>query len=67
MDKEISLALACFRLGVSYDKGRRMLFTGALVGRQHNGKWLVNEASVARTLAERKNESRTSEPQFASA
>ena len=48
MEKEMRLALACFRLGVSYDKGRRMLFTGELTGRQENGKWLVDTESVER-------------------
>lgn len=46
MDKETSLALACFRLGVSYDKGRRMLLTGVLRGRQHKGRWMVSEESI---------------------
>lgn len=67
MEKEISLALACFRLGVSYDKGRRMLFTGALVGRQHDGKWLVNEASLARVVRKDAGERQTIEPRLASA
>ena len=60
MEKEITLALACFQLGVSYDKGRRMLFTGALVGRQHKGRWLVSVESVERAQ-------RDQEPQLASA
>jgi hypothetical protein len=60
MEKEISLALACFQLQVSYDRGRRMLFTGALVGRQHKGRWLVNAESVERAQREQ-------EPQMASA
>jgi hypothetical protein len=61
MEKETSLALACFRLGVSYDKGRRMLLTGVLNGRQHNGRWMVTEESIERALEQ------SARPQFATA
>ena len=52
--KEVSLPVAAFKLGVSYEVAKRRLFTGELEGRQdHNGKWLVDVASVEKVLDQR--------------
>lgn len=52
--KEVSLPVAAFKLGVSYERAKRRLFTGELEGRQdHNGKWLVDLSSVERLLEQR--------------
>lgn len=50
MGKEITLAAAAFHGKWTYEKARRLLFTGVLEGRQENGKWLVSMESVERAL-----------------
>lgn len=48
MREEITLTIAAFRLGMSYERAKRLLLTGAIEGRQDNGKWSVYADSVAR-------------------
>lgn len=46
MTEEISLTVAAFRLGMSYERAKRLLLSGVLSGRQENGKWIVYADSV---------------------
>lgn len=53
-NKEVSLPVAAFQLGASYEVARRLLFRGELDGRQDDtGRWKVSTESVERLLAAR--------------
>ena len=53
-DRELSLPVAAFKLGVSYEIAKRQLFRGELEGRQDDdGRWKVKAASVERAIAAR--------------
>ena len=48
------LSAAAIRLGVTYERAKRMLFIGELEGRQEDGRWYrVTVASVDRFQRER--------------
>lgn len=52
--KEVSLPVAAFLMGVSYEVARRHLFRGELTGRQDDtGRWRVSVDSVERAREER--------------
>lgn len=56
-DRELSLPVAAFKLGVSYEVAKRQLFRGELEGRQDdNGKWLVKASSVERAKEAREKQ-----------
>lgn len=58
--KELSLPVAAFELGESYEVAKRMLFTGELKGRQdERGRWRVSAESVQRVLEARSHPSPT--------
>lgn len=44
----MTLPVAAFQLGISYEKAKRLLFMGVLSGRHYEGKWLVSAASITR-------------------
>lgn len=50
--KRMTLPIAAQRLGVSYERAKRMLLNGTLSGVQIAGRcWLVDADSVGRALA----------------
>jgi hypothetical protein len=44
---EISLTDAAQRLGISWGRAWRLILTGKLAGEKREGRWFVNELSVA--------------------
>jgi hypothetical protein len=46
--EELSLAEAALRLGLSWQRAWRLVLTGEIVGRKHEGRWVVNADSVER-------------------
>ena len=52
--EQITLSEAAKRLAVSYERAKRLLLTGALVGEQMGGRWyMVDLESVERMARER--------------
>lgn len=59
-ERELSLPVAAFELGESYEVAKRMLFRGELTGRlDSRGRWRVNAESVQRILEARNQPSPT--------
>ena len=49
----VPLTEAAFHLRVSYLAARDMLLRGELQGEKHDGRWYVEESSIARNLKDK--------------
>lgn len=54
---EMNLALAAYRLSLSWHQTWRLLLTGRITGRKVQGRWWVNADSVDRFLKSRQRDS----------